>query len=279
VFLREHNRICAELQRRYGWSDDERLFQIARMINICLLLKLTVEEYINHIAGQPIFRLDPGFAERQNWYRTNWIALEFDLLYRWHGLVPDQLLVKGEMVSATAYRWNNSLLEELGLTSVVNAASQQAAGRISLFNNPVFLMESEFRTIQMGRDFRLRSFNDYREAFGYRRLTSYQQLTTDAGLASQLEQLYGPIDNLELVVGLFAEAPPEGGLFGDLMRTMVAYDAFTQIYTNPLLSQAIYRSEHLTAYGLQLLNDTTSITDLVQRNVTPGETVLASLEV
>jgi len=59
----------------------------------------------------------------------------------------------------------------------------------------------------------------------------------------------------------------------------VAYDAFTQIYTNPLLSQAIYRSEHLTAYGLQLLNDTTSITDLVQRNVTPGETVLASLEV
>jgi prostaglandin-endoperoxide synthase 2 len=131
----------------------------------------------------------------------------------------------------------------------------------------------------MGRAFRLRSFNDYREAFGYRRLTSYQQLTTDAGLASQLEQLYGPIDNLELVVGLFAEAPPEGGLFGDLMRTMVAYDAFTQIYTNPLLSQAIYRSEHLTAYGLQLLNDTTSITDLVQRNVTPGETVLASVEV
>lgn len=75
------------------------------MINICLLLKLTVEECINHIAGQPIFRLDPGLAERQNWYRTNWIALEFDLLYR----------------------WNNSLLEELGLISVVNAASQQAA--------------------------------------------------------------------------------------------------------------------------------------------------------
>ena len=87
--------------------------------------------------------------------------------------VPDRLRVKGEMGSATAYRGNKSLLEELGLTSVVNAASQQAAGRIGLFNNPVFLMESEFRTIQMGRDFRLRSFNDYREAFGYRRLPSY----------------------------------------------------------------------------------------------------------
>jgi prostaglandin-endoperoxide synthase 2 len=277
VFLREHNRICAELERRYGWTDDERLFQTARMINICLLLKLTVEEYINHIAGQRIFRLDTGFAEHQNWYRTNWIALEFDLLYRWHGLVPDSLSVNGTAVPADQYRWNNSLLEQLGVTGVVNAASQQAAGRIGLFNNPVFLMESEYRTIQMGRDFRLRSFNDYREAFGYRRLSSFAELTNDAAVASRLEQLYGTIDKLELVVGLFAEQPPEDGLFGDLMRTMVAYDAFTQIYTNPLLSQAIHRPEHLTPYGRELIDATTSITELVQRNVPSGDMVQAAL--
>lgn len=279
VFLREHNRICDALRSHYGWEDDERLFQTARMINICLLLKLTVEEYINHIAGQRIFRLDPGFAEQQSWYRTNWIALEFDLLYRWHGLVPDSLIVNGETVSADAYRWNNSLLEQLGVTSVVNAASLQAAGRIGLFNNPVFLMESEYQTIRMGRDFRLRSFNDYREAFGYRRLSSFEQLTRDADLAARLQQLYGTIDQLELVVGLFAEQPPEGGLFGDLMRTMVAYDAFTQIYTNPLLSRAIHTSEHLTPYGMQLIAATTSITALVQRNVSDPELVRASLEV
>jgi prostaglandin-endoperoxide synthase 2 len=93
VFLREHNRICDELFRQNPSWQDEQLFQTARMINICLLLKLTVEDYINHIAGQRIFRLDPSFAEQQNWYRTNWIALEFDLLYRWHGLVPDSLIV------------------------------------------------------------------------------------------------------------------------------------------------------------------------------------------
>lgn len=68
VFLREHNRICDELYRLYPRWEDERLFQTARMINICLLLKLTVEEYINHIAGERIFCLDPTFAERQNWY-------------------------------------------------------------------------------------------------------------------------------------------------------------------------------------------------------------------
>jgi prostaglandin-endoperoxide synthase 2 len=87
------------------------------------------------------------------------------------------------------------------------------------------------------------------------------------------------MDQLELVGGLFAEHAPAGGLFGDLMRTMVAYDAFTQIYTNPLLSQAIHQPEHLTAYGLDLLEDTTSITALVQRNVPAEEAVAASLGV
>ena len=54
VFLREHNRICQELSSLHDldWKDDdERLFQTARMINTCLFLKLTIEDYINHIAG------------------------------------------------------------------------------------------------------------------------------------------------------------------------------------------------------------------------------------
>lgn len=279
VFLREHNRICDELWKRYPDWCDERLFQTARMINTCLLLKLTVEEYINHIAGAKIFRLDPTFAEQQNWYRINWITLEFDLLYRWHGLVPDELLVNGGNVPANDYRWNNELLEELGLASLVTNASSQAAGNIGLLNNPSFLMQSEYRTIEMGRDFRLRSYNDYRENFGLSRLTSFDRLTQEKELAERLKKLYRHIDNLELVVGLFAEDPPKGSLFGELMSAMVAYDAFTQIYTNPLLSVNVYTPEHLTAYGLELIESTSSIAELISRNLPAGEQVTAALGV
>ena len=28
-------------------------------------------------------------AARKPWNRSNWIAVEFNLLYRWHSLVPD----------------------------------------------------------------------------------------------------------------------------------------------------------------------------------------------
>jgi prostaglandin-endoperoxide synthase 2 len=63
------------------------------------------------------------------------------------------------------------------------------------------------------------------------------------------------------------------------MLTMVAYDAFTQIYTNPLLSTAIYTAETLTAYGLELINATSSIDALVRRNLPADCSLLARLGV
>ena len=273
IFLREHNRICQELSSipDLDWKDDdERLFQTARMINICLLLKLTIEDYINHIAGDSLFRFDPSFAEGQPWYRTNWMALEFNLLYRWHGLVPDQLIANDAIVKHSFYRWNNELLEAQGLASIIGNASAQVAGRIGLGNNPDFLMGAEYQTIKMGRDFRLQSYNEYRQNFGLAKLRDFTELTKDKSLRQKLETLYGDIDRLELVVGLFAEDPQPGALFGSLMLIMVAYDAFTQIYTNPLLSKAIYTAETLTAYGLELIDTTSSIADLVRRNVPGG---------
>ena len=282
VFLREHNRICQELSTLpdLDWKDDdERLFQTARMINTCLLLKLTIEDYINHIAGDSLFRFDTSFAESQHWYRTNWIALEFNLLYRWHGLVPDRLTVNGATVTQSSYRWNNELLEAEGLASIISNASAQAAGRISLGNNPDFLMGAEYQTIKMGRDFRLQGYNNYRQNFGLAKLKDFTELTRDNDLRQRLEALYGDIDKLELVVGLFAEDPQPGALFGSLMLTMVAYDALTQIYTNPLLSKAIYTTETLTAYGLELINATPIIDALVRRNLPADSSLLARLGV
>lgn len=167
LFMREHNRICGELEQRNPNWGDEQLFQTARMINIILLLKLVVEEYINHIAGMKLFRLDVGFAEKQDWYRTNWIAIEFNLLYRWHSLVPDVMTINGTSCKADDFRCNNALYESIGLGEIISSASSQAAGKIGLRNTPDFLLDAEYSSIKMGRDYRLRSYNDYREHFGY----------------------------------------------------------------------------------------------------------------
>jgi prostaglandin-endoperoxide synthase 2 len=268
LFLREHNRICADLAAQHTGWDDERLFQTARMINIVLLMKVVVEDYINHIAGRRIFKLDPTFAENRNWYRTNWIAIEFDLLYRWHGLVPTELTANGGTYPAADYRNNNALLESLGLHGIFNATSSQAAGRIGLFNTPDFLLPAELASLKMSRDFRLRPYNDYRERFGLDRLERFEQLTSDTKARERIAACYGNnIDKVEFLVGLLAEDHHGDALFGDLLNTMVAYDAFTQIFTNPLLSRNVYNEDTFTRYGLDLIARTTSIDDIAKRNV------------
>ncbi|MCH8212866.1 MAG: cyclooxygenase [Proteobacteria bacterium] len=267
VFMREHNRICDELSSRNPDWDDERLFQTARMINNVILLKLVVQDYINHIAGAGLFVFDPTFAEKEEWYRTPWIALEFDLLYRWHGLVPDNITVGGRRYDHTEYRVNNALLEEAGLAAILDASSRQQAGRISLQNVPDFLLGAEYQMIKMGRDFRLRSYNEYRRRFKCDALTSFEQLTDDTALRDKLKAMYGDINKVEFVIGLFAQQHAKGQLYGDLMYAMVAYDAFTQIYTNPLLSRNVYTPRTFTEYGLDLIDDTNTVQDLVDRNV------------
>ena len=267
VFLREHNRLCGELKERNGWTDDERLFQTARNILIVLLLKVVVEDYISHIAGLSIFRVEPGFAEKQKWYRTNWMAAEFDLLYRWHPLVPDEFTLDGTAHGHMDYRFNNLLLEQHGVAAVLSAASSQAAGKIGLHNTPDFLLPAEYEAIKMSRDFKLRSFNEYRRRFGLRRVRSFKKLTKDENLQDELESLYGDIDKMDFLTGLFAEQSSGKGLFGDLMTTMVACDAFSQALTNPLLSKYIFNENTFTRYGMEVIEATSSFEDIARRNV------------
>lgn len=267
IFVREHNRLADGLAKKHpGWND-ERLFQTARVINIVLELKLILNEYINHILGVDLFRLDHEFAEKQHWYRANWMSIEFDLLYRWHGLAPDRIEVGGKVLRPKDFRNNNALLEQYGVGAVIDAVSRQRAGAIGLFNTPKYLWDAEYQSIQMGRDFRLASYNDYRERFSFGRLGSWEALTSDPHVQKELERLYGDIDNLELVVGLFAEEPQAGVLFGDLMSNMVAYDAFTQIFSNPLLSENVYGARTFTEWGLAQIDGTNSLQELVDRNV------------
>ncbi len=267
LFMREHNRICNVLLKQHENWDDERLFQTARMINIVILIKLVVQDYINHIAGYKVFAFDPRFAEKEEWYRLPWVSLEFDLLYRWHGLVPDHITVDGQRYDDTRYLGENALLEELGVAKVVDASSKQRAGQISLGNVPTFLLRAEYETVKMGRDFRLRPYNEYRKQFGLDALTSFAELTDDTELRATLQSMYGDIDKVEFVIGLFAEKHAERRLYGDLLYAMVAYDAFTQIYPNPLLSRSVYTARTFTTYGLKLIDETNSVEDLVRRNV------------
>lgn len=290
IMLREHNRICDLLKETYPVWDDERLFQTARNIMIVLLIKIVLGDYIGHFSRLE-FTLDPtpGMAEKQRWYRTNWISLEFNLLYRWHSMVPENFVVGNETFDLDEFRNNTPLVTQYGIGAMITAATKQRAGRIGLYNTPNFFFDPlpigedkrsvMERTVEMGRQTKLRSFNDYREAFKMPRLNSFEELTDNLELQQELKKLYHDrINDLEWHVGIFAEDHDEGFILGRLMTRMVGYDAFTHALTNPLMSIYVHNEQTFSPVGLSVIEDTNAIEDIIKRNVKNGDQVLASFK-
>ncbi len=268
LFLREHNRLCDILAREHPDWDDERLFQTARNILIVLVIKIVVEEYINHIAPYRFkFILDAKAFPNERWYRQNWMSVEFSLVYRWHGLVPDQLRVDGRDYPSAATLFNNDLLLQTGLGQVFEDASLQPAGEIGLFNTPSYLLDVERASIALGRAAQLACYNDYREMCRFPRVTSFAQISSNPEVRQALRQLYGHVDNIELYVGLFAEDVRANSAVAPLIGRLVGIDAFSQALTNPLLAPSVFNEKTFTRTGLRIIEQTKSLSDILHRNI------------
>jgi len=276
LFLREHNRIAKLLAAEYPAWDDDRLFETARNIMVVLLLKLVIEEYIVHI-GPYDAALDvvPFIAEGKSWNKSNWISIEFALLYRWHQLVPNQIIANGKTLEPREFRNNNKLVISEGVGPLIDLLSRAPSGKVALHNTPTFLVDSiEKRTIALMRSANLASYNDYREAFSLPRKSSFEELTSDKAVQAELKSLYGTIDKLEWYVGIFAEDYPDFLMMGPLLSIMVSYDAFTQAFTNPLLARNVYNEETFSKVGMKVFEETKSLSDIVARNA--GENIRAN---
>jgi len=269
LFLREHNRVAGELAKAYPRWDDERLFQTARNIMIVLLIKIVIEEYINHITPYH-FKLaaDPAPFKNERWNRPNWMAVEFNLLYRWHGLIPPRL--HGGPVWQTIF--NPAFVVERGVAALLDDASRTRAGRVGPLNTDPALREVELASIRTGRALSLAPYNDYRELASFPRATAFDQLSGDPRVQGLLEELYGTVDRIELFPGLFAEDARPNSVLPSLIGRMVGVDAFSQALTNPLLAPRVFNAGTFSERGLELIAGTRRLSDIVHRNVpeSPG---------
>jgi prostaglandin-endoperoxide synthase 2 len=271
LFLREHNRIAGELALAEPAWDDERLFQTARNIIIVLVIKIAVEDYINHISPFAFrLRADPEIAWKADWNRPNWMTAEFNLLYRWHSLVRTSYSWPTGDVVGGSDLFHNRLLIQVGLGQAFEACSQQPAGRIGLFNTPAFLANIELRSLQQGRTVRLATYNDYRELIGYPRVDRFEQITGDPERVDALRKLYGTPDKVEFYVGLFAEDARPTAAVPALIGRFVALDALSQALANPLLAEAVFTPKTFGNKGMEIIKNTTSLQDLLNRNTTGG---------
>ncbi|SEG93309.1 prostaglandin-endoperoxide synthase 2 [Thermomonospora echinospora] len=271
LFLREHNRVARLLARDHPEWDDDRIFETARDILIVMLIRIVVEDYIRHIAPYHFkFFLDPSAFPNERWYRQNWMAIEFNLLYRWHSLVPSTLQVGEESMPIAATVFNNEVLVRHGLGALFESSSRQAACRIGLFNTDPYLEEVERASIVQAREVHLAPYNDYREIFSFPRVTDFDQISGDPTVQRALRELYGSVDKVELYVGLFAEDLRPDSALPALMARMVGVDALSQALTNPLLAPRIFTEQTFTPLGMRLIRQTRSLSDVLNRNLPDG---------
>ncbi len=275
LFLREHNRIADRIGRAHRDWNDERVFQTARNTLIVMLINVVIEDYINHITPIkfPLF-VEPGIGVHEKWYRQNWMSIEFNLLYRWHSLVPSRVRVGGTQRVFSELQWDTRPVTDHGLAALFDEASKQPCGTISLRNTDRFLLPTEKTSIDIGRKADLASYNAYRERCGFPRLRSIEDLTSDVDARTALQACYGEagIDKIELFVGLFAEDVRSGSTLPTLMSVMVAVDAFSQALTNPLLAPGIYGADTFSPEGMQEIDSTRTLSDIVHRNI-DGESI------
>ncbi|XP_030363390.1 prostaglandin G/H synthase 1 isoform X2 [Strigops habroptila] len=269
LWLREHNRVCDILKREHPTWSDEQLFQTARLILIGETIKIIIEDYVQHLSGYYLsLKFDPELLFGTQFQYRNRIAVEFNQLYHWHGLMPDSFVIQGEEYSYEQFLYNTSMLLDYGVEALVESFSKQIAGRIGggqTINANV--LKVAVGVIKESRQLRLQPFNEYRKRFGMKPYKSFQELTGEEEKAAELEELYGDIDALEFYPGLLLEKPQPNGIFGESMVEIGAPFSLKGLLGNPICSPEYWKpSTFGGATGFEIVK-TASLKKLVCLNV------------
>ena len=199
---------------------------------------------------------------------------EFAAVYRMHPLIPDQVPLRSledprflrmKPIRELAGGGARKLQRVHSMEDLFYSFGVTHPGSLTtLHNYPDFLRDHEpvspqpgmpsridLATIDILRD-RERGvprYNDFREALRRPRVESFEALTSNQVWRRQLREVYGDINRMDLMVGLYAEEPPKGFGFSD-----TAFRVFILMASRRLKSDRFFttgfNAENYTQAGL-----------------------------
>ena len=236
LFVREHNRICAEVKSAFPRDDDDEIiYQRARMINIAQYQRIVYEEFLPAMMGRPL-RPYTGFSPSTDPTVSN---LFTTAAYRiGHTLVAGTVSRQGprnvnlpafqmsEIFFRPSTSFTDTLCDEV-LRGAINTRAQEVDAKVvDTLRNFLFKTVEEEEGIdliainlQRSRDHALASYNDIRERFGVPRARTFADVTSDRETQERLAYAYATPDEIEAWIGLMAEDRLPGASIG---RTMFA---------------------------------------------------------
>ncbi|CAG4945692.1 unnamed protein product [Colias eurytheme] len=234
-FMREHNRLAKVLQELNPCWKDDRLFKVARQINIATASNIFLYELLPRILGYQnmlTYDLISTFAEHVSAYdeqKEPGVFAEFDIAMRFFrtflGGKIEKYNENYENVGEIELDESYSLLKLLEVDTKFDEISRgtffQSAGetydkKISNVSANQQVHDQVSLDIQRGRDLGLQGYNAYRNFCGMKAAKDFYDLTDviDGEKVEILKKLYSNVDDIDLLVGIMSENNIEGTLVG-----------------------------------------------------------------
>ncbi|MFD0525132.1 peroxidase family protein [Paractinoplanes durhamensis] len=207
---------------------------------------------------------------------------DFVTVYRMHPLIPDDYAFRdaatgGHLRDDTFLDLQgdraDDVLRELGLANTLFSFGTAHPGAITLHNYPKALLHLEregeivdLSVVDLVRTRRrgVPRYNDFREALHLPRIERFEDLSQDPETVRRLRAVYRDVDEVDTMVGLFAETPPAGFGFSDTAFRVFILMASRRLQSDRFLT-ADYRPEIYTQFGLDWIAET-SMTALILRH-------------
>lgn len=248
LFLREHNKVAAQLERLNPHWKDETLFQEARRIVIAELQHITYNEYLPVVLGESAldrWNLRPmttgyfrGYDFRADATLSN-AAASVGLLFV-AAITPKTLdlidtrstnsVKSGERTLLSSFYAPQELYEAGAIDRLIAGATAGHSRKpVPPGLNEVLLgryfhdgksveapVDLAAQLIQRCRDHGLPSYTKWRMFCGLPNATTFDDLrsTISEEAIRRLSHVYGSVAEIDLVTGAFAEAPMEGSVVG-----------------------------------------------------------------
>lgn len=209
---------------------------------------------------------------------------EFTVVYRMHPLMPDdfelrsvaddRMLLETDL-RALSGRKAQDVAAQHALADIWYSFGTSHPGALVLNNFPRLLQEFERPDngllmdlaaidVLRAREFGVPRYNEFRRLLHLRPASSFRDLAGDDELAGRLERLYGDIERLDLMIGMFAEKPPKGFGFSD-----TAFRIFILMASRRLNSDRFFTDDFTPAVYTPVGYDwvqSTTFTDVLLRH-------------
>ena len=312
LFLREHNAICRRLTVAHPefTADQERLYNVARLINSALMAKIHTVDWTPAIIAHPttvtgmhanwfgllgekftsmfgrlvdseiLFGI-PGGGTHLDGVPFS-LTEEFVAVYRMHPLLPDHLDVRSLATGQTRHTHPlgelladnvHERMAEWSMDDLLYSFGRAFPGALTLHNFPQALRDlprPEAESIDLATIDVLRSrergvprYNEFRRYFRLPPAKSFADLTNNAEWAKQLEQMYRDIDDVDLMIGLYAERKPRGFGFSDTAFRVFILMASRRIAADRFLTTD-FTADVYTEAGMAWIRDNTMRTVLLR---------------